>query len=79
MVNVGRAKRSDATAYVIADWQGNVYVSDSTFGALYRWDGDTLVISAPTPGAPRPSDFEKDPKTRAEFLDLMRVRKDSYA
>ncbi len=24
---------------VIADWQGNVYVSDSLFGTLYKWDG----------------------------------------
>ena len=29
---------------------------------IYRWDGDTLIISAPTPGEARPKDFSRDPK-----------------
>lgn len=41
---------------VIADWSGNVYVSDSTFGTLYKWDGTspTVTVLAQTPEMGRP-------------------------
>ncbi len=30
-----------------------------TSKAIYRWEGDSIILAAPRPGAPRPSSFDE--------------------